>query len=105
MTQRKRTIRCSECPVNEYCSKCWTKYKARQTEKVRYRRAHGLCIWCGAPAAPSRLNRVGAYCKEHKARRQVWGKGYRVRVGTVPGSEPENDLDPLVGTHVQNRSS
>lgn len=104
MSQRIRTIRCAQCPINEYCAKCWAAYKERQKAKVRERRKKGLCIWCGEPAVSSRLNRVGAYCQVHKTRRQVWNKSYRVRAGVTASNEPENDFDPQVGTHVQNRS-
>jgi|SRR6185369_5214806 len=102
MTGRRKgsTHRCPNCPPYEYCAACWQRQKDKQNAKVRDRRAKGLCIWCGEPAAPSRVSKVGAYCLVHKKRRHVWHKTYKVRTGT-----PSNDSNPLelTGTHVKNR--
>lgn len=82
---RVRTFRCSDCPPYEYCQKCWTKYKKRQSDKVRWKRQHHLCIWgsCPKKAAATRINQYGAYCKEHRAKRIAWYNDYNRRMGIV----------------------
>ncbi len=49
------------------------------TARYRARRAAGLCVSCGSPAASSR-DRKQVFCSVHRAKRREWWAGYQAKL-------------------------